>query len=95
MRPDGVFIFSAHNRFSLKEWQKLFAGSYARYGDLINYRATPLDYFRLRRLFKKVHMIQRSSIERGWRETGWEGRFYKLFPLLNKTTYFVCLGKGS
>ncbi|MBU1102259.1 class I SAM-dependent methyltransferase [Patescibacteria group bacterium] len=93
MKSNGAFVFNSHNRFSLKVLHRFFEGNYADYGGLITYRTTPLDLWRLKKYFKKVKMIQRISIMVDWKSANWKDICYKLVPFLNKSTYFICLGK--
>lgn len=95
MKPDGVFVFSSHNRFNIKVIQRFFEGRYANYHGLITYRTTPLDWWRLKKYFKKVKVIQRATIMVDWKHANWRDMIYKLLPFLNMSTYFVCLGKGD
>jgi SAM-dependent methyltransferase len=90
LRPGGIFILSSHNRFYIKRLNQFFDGNYADQHGLITYRTTPLDWFRLKKYFEHVKTIQRISIAVSWAKANWKDKFYKLFPLLNKSTYFVC-----
>lgn len=62
MKPDGVFVFNSHNRLNLKALPRFFAGPYANYYGLITYRATPLDFWKLKKYFAAVKMIPQIPI---------------------------------
>jgi ubiquinone/menaquinone biosynthesis C-methylase UbiE len=87
LKPGGIFIMSSHNRFFIKKIKDLFKGNYSNYGGLVTYRTTYLDWFKLKKYFRKVKMIQRISILSA---RNWKDLMYKLFPILNKSTYFIC-----
>lgn len=89
LKPGGVFIFNSHNRFALKRLHRVFVGRYDVLDTIKTYRATPFDWFKLRRYFKSVRVVQRISLH-PWAEANWRDRMYKLLPILNKSTYFVC-----
>jgi len=94
LKKDGVFIFNSHNRLFVKQLHRFFQGNYvADPSGLITYRTTPLDWFRLKKYFHEVKMIQRISIMVSWKNANWKDCLYKLMPLLNKSTYFVCMKK--
>lgn len=94
MKPDGVFIFSSHNRLYLKKLHRFFKGKYDDYEGLKTYRTDPLDILRLRKYFKKVIVIQKINFVKK-ENANWKDRLYQLLPWLNKTTYFICLGKND
>ena len=94
LKPDGVFVFNSHNRTALKQLHRFFVGNYATDpSGLITYRTTPMDKLRLRTYFRKVTSIGRTSISISWQKANWKDCFYKIFPILDKSTYFVCRGK--
>ncbi len=93
MKTDGVFIFSSHNHLNIKTLHRFFHGNYLNYRGLITYRTTPLDWFQLKKHFKKVKMIQRISIMVDWKHSNWKDIVYKLMPFFNMSTYLVCIGK--
>lgn len=93
LKQSGVFIFSSHNRFHLKAMPRLFEGPYANYYGLITYRATPLDFLRLKGLFKSIKMIPISSISTNWKGISWKDLIYKILPIFDKSYYFICQGK--
>ncbi|GEM_PF-3234656 len=90
LRPDGAFVFSSHNRFFLKSLYRFFEGKYSNYHGLVTYRTTFVDFFRLKRYFKNVKMIQMISVSQA---RNWKDKIYKIFPFFNKSTYFVCQNK--
>lgn len=87
LKQDGVFIFSSHNRFFLKKLHRFFDGNYSDYHGLITYRTTSMDFFRLKKYFKTVKMIQMISISQA---RNWKDVVYKVFSFFSKSTYFVC-----
>jgi ubiquinone/menaquinone biosynthesis C-methylase UbiE len=93
LKPSGIFILSSHNRFFIKKLYKFFDGNYSDAHGLMMYRTTFIDWFRLKKYFKKVKVIQRISIAVSWKNANWKDIVYKLFPFFNKSTYFVCQGK--
>jgi ubiquinone/menaquinone biosynthesis C-methylase UbiE len=94
MKPDGVFIFSSHNRLYLKKLHRFFKGKYDDYEGLKTYRTDPFDVVGLKKYFKKVVVIQKISLV-SRESANWKDKLYLLFPWLNKTTYFICLGKND
>lgn len=93
MKPGGVFIFSTHSRFNLKALPRFFKGTYANYCGFILYRSTPLDWWEVRKYFKKVTIIPSTSIEVSWRQANWKDIIFKLLPFFDRSTYFICMGK--
>jgi SAM-dependent methyltransferase len=89
LKPGGVFIFSSHNRFFIKKLCFLFK-KYADYNGLLTYRTTPLDTWKLRRIFKKVEVIPRIQIAVSWSDGNWKDWLYKFFPIFSRSTYFIC-----
>lgn len=89
LKSDGVFIFNSHNRFFLKTLTNIFSGKYADYYGVVVYRSTLFDYFCLKRYFEKVKIKQRISMQK-WENSNWKDICYKIFPILNKSTYFIC-----
>jgi SAM-dependent methyltransferase len=87
LRPDGVFVFSSHNRFFIKNLHRFFKGNYAEYHGIVTYRTTLLDYFRLKKYFKKVKMVQMISLVKA---RNWKDIVYKILSFFSKSTYFVC-----
>lgn len=94
MKPDGVFVFSTHNRFCLKALPRFFKGPYANYYGVYVYRTTPLDWWRIKKIFKEVDIIPLNSIAVSWEESSWKEKIYKIFPFFDASTYFVCMGKN-
>ncbi len=90
LKANGVFVFNSHNRFFVKKLHRFFDGDYSNYAGLVTYRTTPLDWFRLKKYFRKVRTIQRISIAVSWKNANWKDLVYKLFPFFNKSTYFIC-----
>lgn len=93
MKPNGLFIFSTHNRFHLKALPGFFAGAYAKYYGVYVYRTTPLDFWKIKKMFNKVEIIPRNSITNTWQKASWKERVYKLLPFFDTTTYFIAKGK--
>ncbi len=90
LKKDGVFVMSSHNRFYIKKINQVLNGPYAHHGDLVTYRTTPFDFFKLRRFFRKVRIFQRISIATSWKNSNWKDKIYRIFSFFNKSTYFVC-----
>lgn len=90
LRPDGIFVFSSHNRFYLKKLHRFFDGPYANYRGLTTYRTTPLDYFRLKKYFRKVKFFGRTQLQ-DKKNISWKDWCYRIFPIFDKTTYFICI----
>jgi len=65
LKPSGVFIFNSHNRLFLKVLHRVFEGRYARYGEYIQFRITPFEYFGLKKYFKKVKSNREYQCFRG------------------------------
>lgn len=96
MKPNGVFVFSTHNRFCLKALPRFFKGSYANYYGIYLYRTTPADWLKIKKLFKKVDIIPLNSIATNGDQATWKQKIYKLLPFFDESTYFVCTGsKGD
>lgn len=89
LKKNGVFIFSSHNRWFVKKIHLAYK-KYASYHGLLQYRTTPFEYFTLKKYFKNVKIIQRISLA-DWAGSNWKDKMYKIFPFLNKSTYFVCV----
>jgi ubiquinone/menaquinone biosynthesis C-methylase UbiE len=89
LKPGGVFIFNSHNRWFLKKLNKLFLGKYSDYNGIITYRTTYFDYFKLKKYFDRVKIVQRISLY-PWRDSNWKDIAYKIFSPLSKSTYFIC-----
>lgn len=87
LKPEGVFVFSSHNRFFIKNLYRFFEGDFANYQGIVTYRTTPLDRFRLKKYFKKVHMVQMISLVKA---RNWKDVVYKILSFFSKSTYFVC-----
>lgn len=95
LKPNGIFIMSSHNRFYLKRLYQFFDGNYADQNGLMTYRTTFMDWFKLKKYFKKVKTIQRIKIAVSWEKANWKDRIYKLLPFFNKSTYFVCFNQST
>lgn len=94
LKPDGVFVFNSHNRLALKQLHRFFVGTYAQDpSGLVTYRTTPLDQLKLKKYFKNVTSMGRTSVMVSWQKANWKDMFYKIFPLFDKSTYFVCIGR--
>src|SRR3989339_166031 len=90
LKKDGLAIFNLHNRFFLRGIYKKFYKKYAKdsYGILV-YGATPLDFFKFKKYFKKVIISYRISML-PWKHANWKDVCYKLIPILDKSMYFIC-----
>lgn len=93
MKAHGVFVFNCHNRFNLKALLRFFEGSYANYYGMTLYRATPLDWWKLRNYFQKITIIPSTSISVDWKAADWRDVIFKLLPFFDRTHYFICQGK--
>jgi SAM-dependent methyltransferase len=89
MKEDGVFIFSSHNRLFLKKLHRFFIGTHDTYRGLYTYRTSPMDYFKLKKVFSEVIIKQRIMLM-DYKSTNWKDKMYRLVPWLNKSTYFIC-----
>ena len=93
MKPNGFFVFCTYNRFCLKALPRFFEGTYANYYGIIVYRTTPLDWWKVKRMFKVVNIIPLNSIAVTWKDATWKEKIYKLLPFFDASTYFICMGK--
>lgn len=89
LKPNGVAIFNTHNRFYLKILPRFFKGKWIEKNKLLHYHSTPLDSFKFKKYFKKVKIKQRISLETA---ANWKDICYKLLPMFNKSTYWICQG---
>jgi len=91
LKPNGVAIFNTHNRFYLKRLRHFFKGRYYNDNRLLTYKSTYLDWFKFKKYFNKVIIKQRITLSY-WNKSNWKDKLYRLFPIFDKSTYWICIG---
>lgn len=87
LKPSGVAIFNTHNKWYIKTLTH--RGKWIEANKLLHYHTTLRDWVKFKKYFKKVKIKQRISMETA---TNWKDICYKLLPMFNKSTYWICQG---
>ncbi len=99
LRPGGVFIFNSHNLFFPRSVKRFFKnerrGLNIKIGQddeaLWLYHTTLFERFRLKKYFSFVKFYFRRRLQDlPFAKSNWKDKILKIFPLIDKSIYFVC-----
>ncbi len=99
LKPGGVFIFNSHNLFFPRSIKRFFKnprrGRVIKIGQGANalwlYHTTFLEVFKLRRYFSSVKFyFRRRQQSLPFWQSNWKDKLLKIFPIIDKSIYFVC-----
>lgn len=86
LKPGGVAVLNAGNRFFLKSFREIFK-NVVEVNGLDIYRSSFLEKIKLKKYFKSVNVIYRVSIQKS---RNYKDVCYKIFPIFSKSIYFIC-----
>ncbi len=87
LKPDGLFVFSSHNRLFIKKLAHV-CKSHADYEGVHTFRMWPWPSRYMKKYFHTVAVIARISLY-PLSASNWKDKIYKVIPWLSKSLYFI------